>query len=208
MRWPALLLAVPAIAACTPASSPSTLDTTATRTITRTPSATFTFRPAPARSVAALPVGAPVPSGEREASCPYIAGRHDEGAGSIANLEGNRVGRITTLTGLHPVGCRFYFAYAPGRPVADIQPRTFDDPAAARDALIRTALTGTDIQPQRTLSDGSRAVLFRTRFYGPDGNADWACAFVAGRVLVVVRTERKDQSFSALQIADAIASRF
>jgi hypothetical protein len=50
-------------------------------------------------------------------------------------------------------------------------------------------------------------VLYRTRFFGPDHDADWACAFVVGRVLVVVRTERSEQSFSALRIAEAIAPR-
>jgi hypothetical protein len=51
------------------------------------------------------------------------------------------------------------------------------------------------------------AVLFRTRFFGPDGVRDWACAFAAGRLMVVVHTQRADTSLNALLLAKAIARR-
>ncbi|MDT4910575.1 MAG: hypothetical protein QOI69_3816, partial [Pseudonocardiales bacterium] len=36
----------------------------------------------------------------------------------------------------------------------------------------------------------------------------WACVFAKGKVMVLVRTQRKDTSLNALLIAQAIAAKF
>ena len=74
--------------------------------------------------------------------------------------------------------------------------------------MIATGSAGTDVAGQRDLVPGVDAVLYRTRFFAPDGPRDWACAFAAGTVLVVVHTDRNDTSFSALQLAKAFAPKF
>jgi hypothetical protein len=51
-------------------------------------------------------------------------------------------------------------------------------------------------------------VRCRTKFFGPDGNRDWAFVFAKGTVMVVVHTRRKDSSASAFYIGHAIAGQF
>ena len=126
----------------------------------------------------------------------------------MADLEGNRIYRTTVLTRTTPVGCRFYFWAWPYEATADIVPNTFASPDAARQAMIVTADAGTQIEGRPNIIPGVDAVLYRTKFYGPDGTRDWACAFAAGRIMVVVHTHRTDQSSSALYIAQAIAGKF
>ena len=65
-----------------------------------------------------------VHAGEQVGACPYIRSLLTDGPQSVANLEGDRVGRTTILITTNPVGCRFYFAYAPYQAIADIVPYT------------------------------------------------------------------------------------
>jgi hypothetical protein len=212
-----MFVAVVALAACTSSpdkpsgSRPPKRTITITQTDTRpaTPVATFT-PPAPA-TVRALPPGRDPAKGEKDKACPYIRSglNEDSGGGvNIADLEGDRVYRTTVLTNYKPVGCRFYFYSGPFEAVADIRPTTFKTPTEAFNAMVRTAQTGYDPIPERDFVKGATGVCYRTKFFGPDGNRDWAFVFAKGKVMVVVHTQRKDTSRNAFYIGKAIAAKF
>lgn len=197
------------LAACTsatPAPRPSDRTIFETETLTRTPSVSFT--PPVPTSVAPLPPGARPRRGEIEKRCPYIASAEQDGSPSVADIVGSHVYRTTVLTTSDPVGCRFYFYADPYRAIADILVRRFATPAAAYAAMVLTGRAGGQPIGKQDLVRGVDGVLFRTRFYGPDGARDWACVFAAGQVLVVVHTQRDDTSFSALELARAVARKF
>lgn len=209
--WIAALVAAGLLlAGCTRGTTvvTTTTDRTVTAHITHSASAAPSFRPASAASVAPLPPGARPAAGELEKPCPYIASSQDQGPVSVADIEGDRVYRTTVLTRLRPVGCRFYFWADPFEAVADIVPRTFATATEAYDAMVLTGRAGTQVMGQKNLVPGVDAVLFRTRFFGPDGDRDWACAFAKGRVMVVVHTQRADTSRNALYLAQALAPKF
>lgn len=187
--------------------SPSVRTRTRTVVHTRTP-ARPPFTPAPARTVTPLPPGAHPRAGEVEKRCPYIASTPDENARTnVADIDGSHVYRTTVLTRREPVGCRFYFYAPPYEAIADILPRRLASAARAHDAMVLTAEAGTDAEGHRDLIPGVDAVLYRTRFFGPDGARDWACAFAKGRLLVIVHTQRSDTSLNALLLARVIARR-
>ncbi len=100
------------------------------------------------------------------------------------------------LTGYHPVGCRFYFAYSYGdtrhEAVADILPTTFATAAAAHNALVLTARGGREPAECAELRPRRRRHPVPDAFFGPDGTHDWAFAFAKGKVLVVVHTQQND----------------
>jgi hypothetical protein len=202
------VLAVLTLAACT-SSKPKVVDVTNTTTVTgtRAPSVPA-FTPAPAKTVAPLPPGAKPVAGEVDKACPYIPSSQNEGEGSMADLEGDRVYRTTVLTNLKPVGCRFYFWCCEYQAISEIAPRTFSSPDAARAAMIATAKVDPNAQGFPGLVRGVDAISYRTKFLGDDGSSDWACVFVKGKVMVVVRTQRKDTSLNARLIAQAIAPKF
>jgi hypothetical protein len=205
----ALLLAASAMASCTFGTKGSPPVTTDTRTVTHTRTPAATFVPAPAQSVAPLPPHAAPAAGEIEKPCPYIASTPAQDANvNVADIEGDHVYRTTVLTGTQPVGCRFYFYAGPFEAIADIVPRTFPDARSAHNAMVLTAEAGTQAQGQPNFVPGVDAVLFRTTFFGPDGDQDWACAFAKGTVLVVVHTQRNDTSHNALLLAQAIVGKF
>ncbi len=194
------------LAGCTSGGAPVVthdVTRTATRVITQAP----TFTPRPARTVAPQPPGSRLPAGERARRCPYIASTPDENpAVNVADIEGDHVYRTTVLTKLSPVGCRFYFYAPPFEAIAEIAPHRFASALDAHNAMVLTATkTGTDATGKPGILPGVDAVLYRTRFFGPDGARDWACAFAKGRVLVVVRTQRSDTSLNALLLAKAVA---
>ncbi|PZS36287.1 MAG: hypothetical protein DLM58_02105 [Pseudonocardiales bacterium] len=186
----------------------TTRDTTVHATVTQTSKAPPPFKPKPATTVAPLAPGQSPAAGEVEKACPYILSSQDEGPTSMADLEGDRIYRTTVLTGMKPVGCRFYFYSGPYEAVAEITTRTFATSRAAHDAIVLTSRTGTAAQGKRGIVPGVDAVVYRTKFFGPDGALDWACVFAKGKVMVIVRTQRKDQSLNAVLIAQAIAPRF
>jgi hypothetical protein len=200
-----------ALGGCTSSGTPATTTTTtSTVTHTRTPAGT-TFRPAPAATVRPLPYGAHPHKGEKDHACPYIhAGLNvDAGHGvNLADLEGDRVYRTTLLTELHPVGCRFYFYAPPYEAIADIRPRTFGTAVEAFDAMILTARTGHELITEKNFAKGATGICFRTKYFAPDGNRDWAFVFAKGKTMVAVYTQRSDTSRNALYIARAIAGKF
>jgi len=87
-------------------------------------------------------------------------------------------------------------------------PTTFDSADAAYAAMLATAAAGTSESGRSDLVPGVDAVLYRTKFFGPDGDRDWACVFAAGPTMVVVHTQRDDISFSALRLAQVVAPKF
>lgn len=199
-----------ALSACTPASHEhvvtSTLDTTVTNHVTRTRTPPPTFHPKPATTVAPLPPGQGPARGEVERSCPYIASTPDENPDTnVADIEGNHVYRTTVLTATKPVGCRFYFYAPPYEAIVSITTRTFPNAQAAHDAMVLTGQAGTRVIGQPNIVRGVDGVLYRTRFFGPDGRRDWACVFAKGKIMVIVHTHQTDTSADALFLAQAIA---
>jgi hypothetical protein len=206
-RWLAVLPVLALVAGCTSAS-PGVRDTTVVHTVTSTvhaptpQSAPPPFTPTPATTVVGLPPGAAPARGEREATCPYISTQ------DAAETEGNRIYRTTVITSTHPVGCRFYFWCCDFHATMDIVPRAFASPLEAYNAMVRTGEAGANAIGVRALVPGVSAVLYQTKFYGPDGATDWACTFAKGRTMVIVRTNQNDVSFNAKQLAALIAPRF
>lgn len=204
-RWLAIVPVIALVAACT-SRSPATEDPTHTivTTITthRPQPSEPTFTPAPATTVAGLPPGASPVAGERENACPYIT------TADAAATEGNRIYRTTIITSRHPVGCRFYFWCCDFHATMDILPQTFSTPTDAYNAMVRTGEAGANVTGIASLVPGVAAVLYQTRFYGPDGTTDWACTFTKGRILVTVHTNQNDVSFNARQLAQLIAPKF
>ena len=126
----------------------------------------------------------------------------------MADIEGDHVYRTTVLTGLKPVGCRFYFYAGPFEAIADIIPRVFASAAEAHNAMVLTARAGTEPIAQPNIAPGVDAIQYRTAFFGQDGSRDWACVFAKGRVMVIVHTQRTDEASSALYLARAIEAKF
>ena len=59
---------------------------------------------------------------------------------------------------------------------------------------------------RKNIVPGVDGVLYRTKFFGPDGGRDWACVFAAGRTMVIVHTQRNDPAaLTALLVARAVA---
>ncbi|MEO6885798.1 MAG: hypothetical protein ABI232_05865 [Jatrophihabitantaceae bacterium] len=127
---------------------------------------------------------------------------------NVADIEGDHVYRTTVLTGLKPVGCRFYFYAGAYEAIADIVPTTFTTSVQATNAMILTSRAGTEAIGKKAIVPGVDAVLYRTRFFGEDGARDWACVFAKGKVMVVVHTQRTDTSLNALLLAKAVAPKF
>lgn len=202
------VLVLTLVAGCRSDAAPAPGDRTVTSTTTQTRPAPQTFTPAPATSVAPLPPGAAPAAGEQERACPYIASTPAEDPNvNVADIEGDHVYRTTVLTEFDPVGCRFYFYAGPHQAIADIAPRRFPDALSAHNAMVLTAEAGGDAQGKKDMLPGVDAVLFRTRFYGPDGDRDWGCVFAKGDLMVIVHTQRSDTSYSALLLAKAVAAK-
>lgn len=207
-RWAAALVAAGVLlAGCTSGGPPATPDTThtATQVITQAP----TFVPRAPRTVRPQPPGSRLAAGEVERRCPYIASTPEENAKvNVADIEGDHVYRTTLLTKLKPVGCRFYFYAPPYEAIADIVPRRFATALDAHNAMVLTATrTGTQATGKPSIVKGVDAVLYRTKFFGPDGAHDWACVFAKGNLMVIVHTQRRDTSLNALLLATAVAAR-
>lgn len=135
---------------------------------------------------------------EADGDCPYLSAQEAE------DLEGNRVGRTTVLSSTPP-GCRFYFAYDLSHMTLEITTQQFPDPIDANNAMVTTATAGKNASAVQGIGDG--AVLYQTTFYPPDGDDDWACAFIKGSLLVVVKTDQVSPSFNARRVAETVAPR-
>ena len=193
---------------CHSAAQPPPSTSVVTDTVTSTLSAS-TFRPPPPTTVAPLPPGSPVPQGEAEQACPYIASTPQQNPQTnVADIVGSHVYRTTVLTASRPAGCRFYFYAPPYGAVADIVARTFASALDARNAMIRTGEAGQEAIGQPNLAPGVQGVAYRTEFYGPDAGRDWACAFAAASIMVVVHTQRTDTAAAAVYLAQAVAGHF
>jgi hypothetical protein len=205
----ALLLGAGLLAGCTSKSGSGGTGggtVTNTTTVTHTRSAPApTYTPKPESTVAPLPPNTAPAAGEVEKACPYILSSQSQGPDSMADLEGDRVYRTTVLTNMNPVGCRFYFWAGPFEAISEIATQQFSSARDARAAMIATAKVDSAAQGYPNLLPGIDAISYRTKFFGPDGNRDWACVFVKGSLLVKVRTQRSDTSLNARLIAKAIA---
>ncbi len=139
------------------------------------------------------------PAKVREISkaCPYISNNAEQIA------EGKKVGRSTVLT-TTPVGCRFYLAYPDYHAVAEITVKKYPTELTAFNTMARTG--GSTAQSTPGVGDG--AVLYRTSFYQPDGDRDWACIFAKGKTVVTVRTDATMSSVDARNVAVAIVGKF
>ena len=51
-------------------------------------------------------------------------------------------------------------------------------------------------------------MLYRTRFYPPDGTQDWSCIFAKGKVVVTIHTDELHSSIDARNVAAAITGKF
>ena len=212
----AIGLGVLALAGCTSSRPAGPAGTTITRTtITGTHThhikAPKNYTPPPATTIAPQPAGSKLPKGEVDRRCPYLKGGLDSeptNRPNVADLEGDRVGRITVLTRLHPVGCRFYFSYSPNEAVADILPVRFRTKLDAFDAMVRTARAGRQAETYKNFVKGVTGIRYQTKFYGPDGNRDWAFVFAKGKTMVVVHTQQTNASLNAQAIAEAIVHKF
>lgn len=213
----AALAAILLAAGCGAGSDPPAATPTIDRPAPSTPPAGQSKTPEPdvAFAAAALeapprPPDEPLPEDEVDGPCPYIrAGLNIEPGGDVtfANLEGNRVQRVTALTALTPVGCRFYF---PGdyHPIGDILPSSYANEVDAYNAMVLTARAGSSVQSVPGFAPGVDGVSFQTRLSAPDAGRNWAFAFAKGNVMVVVRTDQTDSSLNAVNIAEAIVDRF
>lgn len=208
----ALVLAVPialALTGCTSGSpdkaKTTTRDVTVHSTTTATTQAPPAFAPPPAKTLAPLTPGQRPGPRALEKTCPYILSSQDQGPNSLADLEGDRVYRTTVLTSMKPVGCRFYFYAPPYEAIAEIATRPFPSAVDAHNAMVLTGQAGTEVEGKPDIVKGVDGVLYRTKFFGPDGARDWACVFAKGKLMVTVRTQRTDTSLNALLIAQAIA---
>lgn len=206
---PLLLVIIVAVSGCTSRKQTltTTRDTTVHSTVTSTRSGPPpTFRPKPAATVAPLAPGQAPAAGETEKPCPYIASSGDQNRDvNVAAIVGSHVYRTTVLSGLKPVGCRFYFYAPPHEAIASITTRTFPTAVDAHNAMVLTGQAGAQVSGQPNLVRGVDGVLYRTKFFGPDGERDWACAFAKGKVMVIVHTRETVTSADARFLAQAIA---
>ncbi|HEV7193592.1 MAG TPA: hypothetical protein VGN35_10325 [Jatrophihabitantaceae bacterium] len=193
-----------ALTACShSAGAPST---TTTNTIVRTQTSAAPGKAIPAAFAGNLGPGDKLHKGEVEKNCPYIKSTHlEDPVGSVAVIEGDRVGRTTVLPGTKPEGCRFYFAYGPYEAVADIQIYRYDNHVVANNTMVATAKAGLRAEGIPNLIPGVPGVVFQTKFNKNDGNRDWACAFAKGSLVVIVHTQQNDTSFNAKALATAVA---
>ena len=186
------LAAAAVLAACAPAPRTVVHDTTRVVTITAT-------RPAPTDTA---PIdGGPV--ARQDGPCPFI------GTQDAADLEGNRIGRVVVVRQRGTaVGCEFYFDPNWGYPrmTMRISSTRYHSGQAAYTAMVRAAPPGAI--GVRDLVPGVDAVLYRTRFYAPDGDHDWACTFAEGTTVVTVVTDQTNTSEDARNVAAAVAPRF
>ncbi|HEV2888062.1 MAG TPA: hypothetical protein VGX49_14200 [Jatrophihabitans sp.] len=128
-------------------------------------------------------------------SCPYIS------AADFADLEGDRVGRVTVLQS-RPVGCRFYFQYDDGAVVGEITIARFGTATEAYNAMVGSAKGHPEVQSDAGIGDG--AVAFQTAL---QGSRSWQCVFARGTSVVTVRTRQPYPALNAFQLARAISPR-
>jgi hypothetical protein len=152
-----------------------------------------TSAPSTALSTARPTLSAPGVVAEKPGSCPYIS------AADFAELEGDRVGRVTVLQS-RPAGCRFYFAADPTTVVGEITVAGFATATQAYNAMVRSAQGHPEVQSDAAIGDG--AVAFTTPL---QGSPSWQCVFAKGASVVTVRTRQPYPALNAFNLARAIA---
>jgi hypothetical protein len=201
MRRAGLAASLVVAAALTACHSSATAGSTSISSVQRSPS---TSTPPPATSAKPNPRPTPTPHRpvrEIDGTCPYIATQ------DLADKVGSRVGRTTVFTST-PRGCRFYLPFGDLHAVAQITARTYPDALTAHNAMVRTAEKGSQPIGIPSLAPDTEGILYRSSFYPPDGDQDWACIFRKGRTVVTVKTDQNDTSFNAKQIAITVSRRF
>jgi hypothetical protein len=132
---------------------------------------------------------------------------------------GQRLDHSTVQTsGGRPVGCEFFpittGPYASseqlpkkGFPSARITVTTYPTARSARQVLALVSRAGRS--PSQQSIAGRVGETFQTRFYPPDGTADWACAFIAGSKLVTVLVAEATSAGQkiVIELANASAAR-
>jgi hypothetical protein len=125
-------------------------------------------------------------------NCPYIS------AARFADLEGDRVGRVTVLRS-HPTSCRFYFQYDPATVVGEITVARFGTATEAYNAMVGSAKGHPEVQSDPGI--GAGAVAYRTPL---QGSPSWQCVFAKGTSVVTVRTRQPYPALNAFLLARAI----
>jgi hypothetical protein len=149
--------------------------------------------PRTAHSTPRPTLGAPGTGAKEEpGSCPYIS------AARFADLEGDRVGRVTVLRS-RPVGCRFYFQYDPATVVGEITVARFGTATEAYNAMVGSAKGHPEVQSDAGI--GAGAVAFQTPL---QGSRSWQCVFAKGTSVVTVRTRQPYPALNAFLLARAI----
>jgi hypothetical protein len=136
-----------------------------------------------------------MPGGVKEVagSCPYLS------AARFADLEGDRVGRVTVLQS-RPVGCRFYFEFDPDAVVGEITLARFATATEAYNAMVGSAAGHPEVQSDAAI--GAGAVAFQAPL---QGSRTWQCVFAKGTSVVTVRTRQPYPALNAFLLARAIA---
>jgi hypothetical protein len=125
-----------------------------------------------------------------------------------------RPGRQSQQPGAHddspstPRGCRFCLPFGDFTPSPRSPSRPTTDALTAHNAMVRIAEKGSQPIGIPSLAPGTEGILYRTSFYPPDGDRDWACIFRKGRTVVTVKTDQNDTSFNAEQIGIAVSATF
>lgn len=147
----------------------------------------------PARSTPRPTLSTPGAVTETPGTCPYIS------AAQFADLEGDRVGRVTVLRS-RPAGCRFYFEYDPAVLVGEITVARLGTPTEAYNAMVGSARGHPEVQSDAAI--GAGAVAFQTPL---QGSRTWQCVFAKGTSVVTVRTRQPYPALNAFLLARAIA---
>jgi hypothetical protein len=184
-------------AACTDSDPPPAHTVTHVETVTRGPAA-----------IPTTPVIAG-PTTVTTRDCPLVA------VAVATQILGQRLDHSSVQTsGGRPVGCELFPITGPyassealpenGFPSARITVTTYPTARSARQVLALVSRAARS--PSRQSIAGRVGETFQTRFYPPDGPADWACAFITGRKLVTVVLAEASSAGQANVIALANAS--
>ena len=144
--------------------------------------------------------------------CPWIS------VAGATSIIGQRLDHATVQTsGGKAVGCIFFpitSGYAgsehlpkDGFASARITVATYPSARSARQVLAIVSRAGHS--PSLQSVDGLVAETFQTRFYPPDGDSDWACAFIKASKLttVLVAEPTGAGQLNALALAHAVAAK-
>lgn len=187
------------LSACTPSDPAPGPTLTHTRVISVSPS-----------SIPTTPVAAG-PTTTTTGRCPGLS------LAKATSLIGQRLDHLTVqISGGRTIGCTFYpitTGYAEsehlpthGYPSARITVATYPGARSARQVLAIVSRAG--MSPSLQSVNGLVAETFQTHFYPPDGDQDWACAFIKGPKLITIFVAESTGTgqANALALAETFAS--